>query len=409
MAASPSSSNSHDDGSDSSSVVYDHEPFETFRSRVLTFALSTIWPDAVAQEITVERLKGGGFNRIIALTRQSVDAQPDKKTDYILRIPRFDAAQVENEVAALQFVHQNTKIPAPTVVTMDGTEGNALSSPYTVQNRIAGVDLYSSFPNLSHNERCRVARELGDIFRQMLDVRSHRAGKLVMPTNDKSLTAHIHVAPWNSTDPKLIAPYSNSLSPEPVHKLLTDIFNARKAEDLERCPTDTVGPNLMDQFTQMAMELDASGYFADQHYSIAHLDLAPRNILVDSTADTNLPIISAVLDWDSAVLAPIFMSCTPPMWIWDWQDDEDEDERAANNTPPTPEGQELKKLFEEAAGQNYCRLAYKPAYRVARRLVQFAINGMRSNEDFKEAKTMLQEWADLYQKGERRASVGEDP
>ncbi|GKU22422.1 unnamed protein product [Fusarium langsethiae] len=409
MAASPSSSSSQDDESESSSVIYDHEPFETFRFRVLTFALSTIWHDATAEEVTVERLTGGGFNRIIALTRQSVGAQPDQNSEYILRIPRFDAAQVENDVAALQFVHQNTKIPAPTVVAMDGTESNALSSPYAVQNRIAGVDLYTSFPTLNHQERCRLAGELGDIFSQMLAVRSHRAGKLVMPPDDKSLAARIHVAPWDSTDPKLITPYNSSLSPEPVHKLLTDIFNARKAEDLERCPTDTVGPNLMDQFTQMAMELDASGYFADQHYSIAHLDLAPRNILVDSTTDTNLPIISAVLDWDSAVLAPMFMSCTPPMWIWDWQDDEDEDEWTANNTPPTPEGQELKKFFEEAAGQNYCRLAYKPAYRVARRLVQFAINGVRSNEDFKEAKTMLREWADMYHKEEGRTSVGKHP
>ncbi|KAJ4122972.1 hypothetical protein NW768_009963 [Fusarium equiseti] len=393
-STSSSSSDSNDGESDSSSVIYDHEPFETFRSRVLTFALSTIWPDAVAQEVAVERLPGGGFNRIIALTRRP---QPDQKTEYILRIPRFDAAQVENEVAALQFVHQNTKIPAPTVVALDGTEQNGLVSPYTVQNRIPGVDLYSSFPKLSHEERCRVAREFGDIFRQMLDIRSQRAGKLVMPTDDKSLTARIHVAPWRSTDPKLITPYTNSEPSEPVHKLLIDIFNARKAEDLDRCPTDTVGPKLMDQFTEMTMELEAGGWFANQHYSIAHLDLAPRNILVDVTADKNLPIISAVLDWDSAVLAPMFMSCTPPMWIWDWQDDEDEDERTANNDPTTPEDRELKKLFEEAAGQDYCRLAYEPAYRVARRLVQFAIDGVRSNEDFREAKTMLQEWAEMRQ------------
>ncbi|CEI60364.1 unnamed protein product [Fusarium venenatum] len=62
----------------------------------------------------------------------------------------------------------------------------------------------------------------------------------------------------------------------------------------------------------MASELEASGWFANQHYySLAHLDLAPRNILVDPTS--NKAIISAILDWDSAILAPMFMSCAPPM------------------------------------------------------------------------------------------------
>ena len=219
-------------------------------------------------------------------------------------------------------------------MVFDETKDNALGSPYAVQNRIAGVDLYSNFPDLSHEEKCRVARELGGIFKQMLAVRSQRAGKLVMPTDDKSLTAPIHVAPWGSTDPKLVEPYSDSAASEPTHKLLTAIFHARKADDLKQCPSDTLGPKLMDQFCQMTLELEASGWFVDQYYSIAHLDLAPRNILVNRTADAHHPIISAVLDWDSAVLAPMFMSCAPPLWVWSWQDEEDEDERIANDIPP---------------------------------------------------------------------------
>ncbi|KAH6983895.1 hypothetical protein EDB80DRAFT_875412 [Ilyonectria destructans] len=77
--------------------------------------------------------------------------------------------------------------------------------------------------------------------------------------------------------------------------------------------------------------------------------------------DTQLSIISGVLDWDSAVFAPMFMSCAPPMWIWAWQDDEDEDERTANDKPPTSEGVRLKLAFEEAAGKDFAKFAYEPA------------------------------------------------
>jgi hypothetical protein len=163
-----SSSNTDSDAeSASSTVVYDHEPFITFRSRVLAFAQSNIWTDATPEEITVERLQGGGFNRIVGLTRQ-LHGSSNTKIQYILRLPRFEAAQLDNDVAVLQFLHQLCEIPAPKVIMFDGTKDNGLDSQYMLQNRIPGTDLYSSYPNLTHDERCRVARELGSIFRQML-------------------------------------------------------------------------------------------------------------------------------------------------------------------------------------------------------------------------------------------------
>ncbi|KAI1181370.1 hypothetical protein F5B17DRAFT_453148 [Nemania serpens] len=153
----------------------------------------------------------------------------------------------------------------------------------------------------------------------------------------------------------------------------------------------------IDRFTAMASELDEDGWFANDHYSLAHLDLHPRNILVNPTSDTEIPIISGVMDWDNAILAPMFMSCQPPLWLWGWKHDEDEDERTANDEPPTVESRELKRLFENAAGPEYLRLAYKPAFRLARQLFSFALNGVRSNEQFKEADTMLQEWEVIRQ------------
>lgn len=89
------------------------------------------------------------------------------------------------------------------------------------------------------------------------------------------------------------------------------------------------------------------------------------------------------------------MSCYPPLWIWAWQDDEDEDERTANDDPGTAQGRELKAEFEVAAGSDYVRLAYGAPYRLARRLVLFATHGIQSNEDYKEAKAVLQEWAEV--------------
>ncbi|KAH7150201.1 hypothetical protein B0J13DRAFT_620525 [Dactylonectria estremocensis] len=399
--SSPPATGSPNGQSDSSSIVYHHEPFDEFRSRVLVLALTDIWPSSIPDEITIERLRGGGFNRIIGLTRHHYDAGIDIQTQYVLRIPRFDAAQVESEIASVQFVRQHTNIPALEMVAFDATDQNALGFPYAVQVRVAGADLHSSFPKLSRADRCKVAQELGSIYRQMLALRSSVAGRLVLLPGQKCLGAPPYVAPLRLMDSQLPTPYGDSPMAESVHDLLVTNFQAQKARRLKWYPLDLLSPKLLDRFCLMTSELDDVGWFAGVHYSIAHLDLAPRNVLVNPTSDTQLPIISGVLDWDSAVLAPMFMSCAPPMWIWAWQDDEDENERTANDEPPTPEGVQLKLAFEEAAGNDFVRFAYEPAYRLARRLLLFAIDGIQSDEDFREAEAMLQEWAGIHQTGTR--------
>jgi hypothetical protein len=52
--------------SNSSSVIYSHEPFNTFGLRILELAQS-IWVGASSNETVIERMAGGGFNLIIPL------------------------------------------------------------------------------------------------------------------------------------------------------------------------------------------------------------------------------------------------------------------------------------------------------------------------------------------------------
>jgi hypothetical protein len=84
------------------------------------------------------------------------------------------------------------------------------------------------------------------------------------------------------------------------------------------------------------------------------------------------------------------------MWLWAWNDEDEEDERLANNTPPIPELRELKQLFEHAAGPTYRRFAYGAQYRLARKLLRFAIDGLQSNEDLIGAELLLAEWVEVY-------------
>lgn len=98
-----------------------------FRNRVLEFA-QEYWSGANPNEITIERMAGGGYNRIIGLSRKAGgQTSPDQ---YILRIPRFDAAQVDDDVAAHRFVRRHTDLPVPNVLAFDRTSNNKLGNPY---------------------------------------------------------------------------------------------------------------------------------------------------------------------------------------------------------------------------------------------------------------------------------------
>ncbi|KAI0096459.1 hypothetical protein F4814DRAFT_129048 [Daldinia grandis] len=358
----------------SSSVLYvEQEPFVKFRNRVLDLALHRIWPDATADEIIIERMMGGGFNRIIGLSRHTAQ-QPGNDVQYIIRIPREANESLDSQVGTLRFLHERYNIPAPEVISFDYTDDNEINSRYMIQSRIPGETLLSAYPNLTHEERCRVAGELGHVYSEILATKSATCTILVPPEEEDIRDPHM---------------------PQDIHRMLLDVFENQKAAELEVRP-GSIRLEILERFCEMASDLAEGGWFENCYISLAHLDLEPRNILVNPTSDTELPLISAILDWDSAILAPQFMCCTPPLWLWAWSDDEEQDERTANDVPPTPEGRQLKQLFEEAAGQEYIRLAYPAAYRFARRLVYFAVRGLLSNEDYDEAREMLREWKDFF-------------
>ncbi|XDG03293.1 hypothetical protein ABKA04_002908 [Annulohypoxylon sp. FPYF3050] len=387
--ASPKSWIDSDSGSDVSSIGFvDQEPISTFHFRVLDFALQQIWPFATAEEIGVDDVFGSD-NRIVYISREPL-GKPELHEKLVIRTPRYDVGQLNSQVATLRFLRINGKIPAPVNLTFDNTDNNVLGTKYLLQTFIPGSTLLSSWSSLNQDQRCRVARDLGHVYRELLVTRSDIPGFLTLSRGDM---AGLRIIPL---EPGLRRKYHYHDSPAPsdVHRFLINVFLGRWVVLDEPLLSNNAWPTLRDQLCRMASEMAAEGWFKDCYISLAHLNLVPRNVMVNPT-DTDSPIISAILDWDSAVFAPQFMCCQPPMWLWNWNDGGEQDERLANETPSTLEAQQIKEVFEEAAGPDYVRFAYAPAYRLARRLVRFVIEDIQSNEDYQEAEQMIEEWKEM--------------
>lgn len=414
-------------GSSTSTLEFDQEPFETFRHRVQALA-SSIWQSSTPGNTIIERMEGGSYNRVIGLARILGNGT---RKDYVLRTPRISDVNAE-DVAALQFVNNVGNIAVPDIVAFNTTTDNALGHPYILHTRLSGDLLIVNYPILSYQDKIRVAKELGEVYRKMTAVTGNTPGTFSMseysasPTRKttrktekvvlrplvlKALFQDESVPADNNTDYKDAGNPGETPSPCSIFELLSATFKRRIAlvkKDMEiqkaRNGKGSLGYRIeyFEKCLEIATMLETDGWFEDNAMCLCHFDFAARNIQVDP--DSKHAILAAVLDWDMSGIAPTFMACAPPQYLWDWHDEEDEDERTADNIPETEENRTLKLTFEEAAGATYIRYAYAPEYRLARRLFRFALDAPATGLWFygvgQGGDELLKEWAEM--KGARK-------
>lgn len=370
--------------------------FETYQDRVKEIAQKT-WPGLEKEQILIEQMHGGSYNRVTGVSIQTSASENPQK--YVLRDPRFpDLGPLTDQLAPLQFLYNCSKLPIPKMVSFDCSNDNALAKPYIIQERAPGNSIMYEYPEMSHRSRLAAARQLGCSYNDLTLITDNCIGKLVPSNTDLAgpwaFDVQTFIERINASRPLEWEVYSSVSAPDAAYEGLLRIFKYRHNADLAdindfRAPYDR-------SFITMTKELYALGYLRNTPLALCHLDFEVRNILVDPSNDTEP--VSTILHWGSAVFAPVFMACTAPMWLWAWKEGEDEDEREANELPRSKENQELKRVFETAAGQSYMRFAYDPAYRLARRLVQFALFGIHSAEQEEEAEQMLKEWSEIKSK-----------
>ncbi|KAK3936546.1 hypothetical protein QBC46DRAFT_418703 [Diplogelasinospora grovesii] len=165
-------------------------------------------------------------------------------------------------------------------------------------------------------------------------------------------------------------------------------------------------------------------------FQLVHVDLFPRNIMVDPSST---PMITGIIDWDEAVFAPAFVADIAPAWLWELPFTEDdgvteegeekpfvdldkESFERSTQIPPTPELQEVKRVWEEAVGRERVESATNPYAILARRflkIVSYWVWPWWMNELYDET---LKEWNKLrdeeeakYLARQRAQGYGENP
>lgn len=322
-------------------------------------------------EIVLERMKGGGFNRVIGAKLSSGEC-------VVVRIPRFDSdkSELADQAAVLRYIASLKIIPVPHIAHFDTTDQNIIGSAYMVQHRIEGQNLNDVISSLSQKKCLEVTKEVARVIAQMCSITFEHIGTLCAPSAAYSLRDIGFITPPNSST---TSPFSDTL------EYLVQSFNGHIIHPKTGASKGTVFEAYMSLLTDVARDLNARRPFTNK-FCLFHSDFMARNLLVKDEADGRL-VINGVLDWDLAASAPVEAAYVLPHWLWEPGEEEDINEATdgselADLTPATPELRAIKELFEkeiEKLVPGFVAM-WKEGW-AARELFYFAIEGMNSNED----------------------------
>lgn len=379
--------------STTSTQFYSHEPFETFIIKAQTLCESIGLGEPV-----IERMQGGSFNRVAKLTLSSGD-------QYVLRVPRNGdkdsektAQNVKDQIAINSYVAAH--LPVPDILSYDTTVNNAIESPYTIQRFAAGQCLEDVLDgDLTTDERFQIASSLADILVRIEKLSFPTPGRLVtapgIPNrcHDFSrISTNIAIAPFMIDEGEV---QKSTLCPavgDFIGAILDMWYEASKIDDIPLLPKWT-------RLREVKEEMKAYGLLTCEQPVLWHWDFAPRNIIVDRTADNKWGV-TAVLDWDGLLCVPRVLTRDPPFWIWQIRNKLDQ--RSGDNNDwtvsrkLTSQEENIQSHFEDCLKasidiEKYRTDAYDHGPWV-RRLFCFAQKAFFYNEDWDRYDEFIKEW-----------------
>lgn len=152
----------------------------------------------------------------------------------------------------------------------------------------------------------------------------------------------------------------------------------------------------MDRCSEMAKKMFDCGFLnASERFHFTHLDLYPRNILLNITSDSSVEI-TGILNWDNALFAPKYVACRAPSWLWEEEKELDEaDEYGGLKEPQDPRLKGIKALFETLVGQDVLEYAYKEEYTLLRRMFVILQIDLGYSHLSRELNAILDRWEEL--------------
>lgn len=381
--------------SEAETICQDGEPFDIFKHKVEELILQE-FPGYNADDILLEDLRGGSYNRIVAiklckpensplpavltnarksLSKRFPSSDPRRSRpgdELILRAPRTSSVDKSMwfNVTTLAFLARRLPYPIPKVLQYDILPTNPLGQGYMIQERLPGrplVDMLNT--GLIVDNLFKIAQEICQIVVSISNITHNTAGFVGLGTcpldfddgNFSTTPQHLQGQIEQSLNDIDLEP----CKPQTTVEMLLEFCERRRK--LESDAQEEVNNEIWDGFVRIIRKLHGLGFLPDDDkFHFCHRDFQPRNMLVETRNES--PIITGIIDWDSAAFVPKFVSMRAPFFLWGGYNDDEWDEYMAVNNPKSYAEKECKMIFEKTVGPEFLRYAYSREYIIARQI-----------------------------------------
>ncbi|KAK7973099.1 hypothetical protein PG988_007233 [Apiospora saccharicola] len=307
-----------------------------------------LWPSAIAETIEIEYLGMGCHNQVLGLSfieRDETKGGREVPHDLVLRITSGQKSVLPT-VAILQYLEMHTSLKVPRVIKYDTTRDNPLGFRYIILSRIPGWSLNEIWDHLTDREKHILAAQLATLYSELESVTSSVAGH-IMVHQEGFVQGHCDIEDFMFLKPLVTPDHPSSWGPETVW-----LNNKDRMGLLDRIQRDPPGLSVEAIMHSVVLRRlyrtkgrggDIAKYEAEKQtvqcaadsnlfnpnndvICLHHPDLHPGNIMVNFTTD-DIPVITGVVDWDSASFVPRYATRVIPEWLlWDNTDDYTTDE-----------------------------------------------------------------------------------
>ncbi|TGO14450.1 hypothetical protein BTUL_0053g00490 [Botrytis tulipae] len=366
---------------ESSTYMYEQEPFDTYRTKVNQL----LWPTINYRAYGWRKFQSGDWLVVPnwLLDSATYSTGPGKMAEIIMWLQRFAFLRV------------------PKVLAIDTTTENSLKSPFVLQERVQGIpldDLFFEIPTqLPMSTRLEVVKAVAKFIIKLERTTLDKPGRLV----------GIHTVPWTSTSmasstPRIefdsFAPNFMESAPPFEEELPSLLFNLMTAHHDFRTE---------EMLVVVLREMDERQFFksSDSTNVLWHWDLQPRHIFVEKSESGQWEV-SGVIDWDDVNSMPLVLTRAPRYWLWFYEEcfeyasyfthPWDSDYDAPVDLPLNKDVTIVKEYFDrimQETDPTYMDDTYGRGHWI-RRLVRLARVGLDSPWDLERLDQFINDWDD---------------
>ena len=286
------------------------------------------------QHKNLHYLAEGSWHVVYAF--EIINSQDEMKASYIQAVIRIATSEdldracstTLDHAAILQFVRRHFD-NVPTLLTYDATTQNILERPYTVQTRLPGVTLESTWAELDLHAKFEITEQLADFLLKCKSIRFPACGQFGCVTKDGQVSEKLELGIRDYESNRIEKLVSDHPSPFAKYKEYFQSFlstNIQKCESFSRplwlARDRALLTDIGEIFDEMVDMPEFQPYLSSNANDavLDHVDLHPGNILVEAytaSGDSNERWrVSGIIDWDGGESIPIIQANQSPAFLW---------------------------------------------------------------------------------------------